>query len=77
MKKTTYQCSTCGVVTDDKSHLCKPQAIAGREDYCGQPSSTEEAACAPINESLDYECASCGQRTEKPELVCHPTRTKE
>lgn len=73
--KQVFECSTCGIVTEKKEHLCKPVALDGQSDYCGQPVDKKVALmCADETARLDYECRNCGRTTEAPELVCAPKK---
>jgi hypothetical protein len=73
--KQVFECSTCGVVTESKEHLCRPVAVAGMSDYCGQPVTKQTAMmCAEETARLAYECSSCGRTTEQPDLVCAPKK---
>ena len=71
--KKIFECSTCGIVTENKRHLCKPVELEGQSDYCGQPLGRKTAfMCAEETTRLDYQCRSCGRTAESPELVCAP-----
>ena len=71
--KQTFECATCGIVTENKSNLCKPVELEGRGDYCGQPVGKKTAMmCAEETARLDYECSHCGRTAEKADLVCSP-----
>ncbi len=72
--KKSYKCSTCGVISEERQHLCSPQAVAGKQDYCGQPVEEAGPVCGPMSRSLEYECGSCGRPAEKPDMVCNPER---
>lgn len=71
--KKIFECSTCGIVTEDSSHLCRPVELEGQGDYCGQPLGKKTAfMCAEEMARLDYQCSRCGRTTEWPDLVCAP-----
>lgn len=75
--KQTYECTTCGIVTENRGHLCQPVALEGRGDYCGQPIGKKTALmCAVETDRLDYECSNCGRTAEKSDLVCAPRKVK-
>jgi len=73
--KKKYECATCGIVTGNHGHLCKPVEVAGLGDYCGQPVTKKTAMmCAEETSRLDYECGNCGRTAETPDLVCAPKK---
>ncbi len=72
----TYKCGTCGVITEEQSHLCHPQEISGKGDYCGQSIDAAETMCQPMLESLEYECSTCGRPAEKSEMICKPVKLR-
>ncbi|HEX9778234.1 MAG TPA: hypothetical protein VGA63_08820 [Geopsychrobacteraceae bacterium] len=70
----TYECATCGVISEGTEHLCKPRILEGKHDYCGSGAEKVSQMCETMSGSLEYECASCGRPAENPDLVCQPTR---
>ena len=32
---SNYKCGKCGVVTDNKNHLCKPEPMENKSEFCG------------------------------------------
>ena len=73
--KKIYECSTCGIVTEQPEHLCKPVVLDGQSDFCGQPLGKRTALmCAEETARLDYQCGNCGRTAEQPELVCAPKK---
>ena len=70
----TYECATCGVISEGAEHLCNPQALKGKHDYCGKSAEKTSRMCEPMSAGLEYECSSCGRPAENPDLVCKPTR---
>lgn len=69
-----YECSNCGVVTEDKQHLCQPKEVEGKEEYCGV--NPVRDICEKMNESVSFECRICGRAAESKDLLCDPHRTK-
>ena len=69
-----YECGRCGVVSEESNHLCQPQEVAGREDYCNVLAPRD--ICNSMNETLAFECASCGRPAEKKELLCDPHKIR-
>jgi predicted RNA-binding Zn-ribbon protein involved in translation (DUF1610 family) len=67
--KKTYECEKCGVVTDERNHLCVPGSVDSMDSYCG---STGDASkmCDAVREKAKYTCTTCGRNAEKAELVC-------
>ena len=75
--KQTFECATCGIVTESKSHLCTPVKLEGKGDYCGQPIGRKTALmCAGETGRLDYQCGNCGRTAEQSDLVCAPKKMK-
>ncbi len=72
--KEIFKCERCGVIGGSSDHLCKPHALAGKGDYCGQPVEESGSVCASMIKTLDYECETCGRPTEDPAMVCRPVR---
>lgn len=71
--KRVYECSTCGIVTEKRGHLCTPVALEDMSDYCGQPIGRKTARMCPEETArLDYQCGNCGRTAEAPEHVCAP-----
>ncbi|BCR06193.1 hypothetical protein DESUT3_32620 [Desulfuromonas versatilis] len=69
----TYKCSSCGVISDERDHLCKPEKNASRADYCGSGPEKISQMCDQMDQNLKYQCFTCGRPTDKPDLVCNPT----
>ena len=67
--KQRFECEKCGVVTDDRSHLCSPRSVSGLSDYCGSPSEKSQM-CDSIKETAEYTCVTCGRTAEKAEMIC-------
>ncbi|UJS18411.1 MAG: hypothetical protein L3J17_04950 [Candidatus Jettenia sp.] len=72
---TIYSCGTCGLVTTDKGHLCKPipakKVIACK--FCGTLTDDPRHVCVPKLVNLKYTCDSCGRLAPKRELLCSPS----
>lgn len=69
-----YECSNCGVITEDKQHLCQPKEIAGKDDYCG--TNPDRDICDTMHKSVSFECRNCGRAAESKDLLCDPHRIK-
>lgn len=69
-----FECSKCGVVTEDKPHLCQPKEVEGKEEYCGI--NPDRDICDTMHESVSFECHICGRAAESKELLCDPHRIK-
>lgn len=71
-----YRCASCGTVTTEKGHLCKPEPVEGDCSYCGQPVENAQHMCKPMREKLEYVCGACGRpaTATQPELVCKPKK---
>ncbi|HAD04190.1 MAG: hypothetical protein A2091_09525 [Desulfuromonadales bacterium GWD2_61_12] len=69
-----YECGRCGVVSEASNHLCQPLEVAGREGYCGILAPRD--ICDSMQESLTFECASCGRPAENKELLCDPHKIR-
>ncbi|MEK6558949.1 MAG: hypothetical protein AABZ43_02295 [Planctomycetota bacterium] len=70
-----YSCETCGLVTTNKGHLCKPiiaeKVVACK--FCGTITGDPRHVCAPKIVNLKYFCDSCGRLAPKRELLCRPS----
>lgn len=71
--KKLYECERCGVVTEERDHLCSPKSVDGLGAYCGS-SSDVSAMCDDIRETAGYTCSTCGRTAENPELVCNSVK---
>lgn len=71
--KKLYECSKCGVVTDERDHLCSAKTVDSMDAYCG---STGNAAqmCDSIRDKASCTCITCGRSAEKAEMVCNTLR---
>ncbi len=65
-----YECEKCGVVTDDRSHLCSPRSVESMNDYCGSAGDKSQM-CDSIRENAEYTCVTCGRTAEKADMVCN------
>ncbi len=70
---TTYECTQCGMITENKSHLCNPVALESRASHCG-PKASANNMCKEEKTRYEFECGNCGRPTEDPDKVCHPTK---
>jgi len=66
----TYKCRNCGAVTTTPGHLCAPEPVASKSEYCGQSAQP----CEPKQQTIQYTCGQCGRAAEQPDLLCKPTR---
>jgi hypothetical protein len=79
-----YKCTNCGAVTTEKGHLCAPEQVAGKGEYCGASGKAAGQACASSaksagqacgsHQNLAYECEKCGRPAEQADLLCKPTK---
>lgn len=69
-----YECGSCGVVSEDKGHLCVPKELASRDEFCG--TNPDRDICDTMSESVTFECGTCGRAAESKELLCHPHKTR-
>lgn len=68
-----YECTTCGVVTNNKKHLCQAEEVAeGRS--CGGDREKEKAMCDPMQQKADFRCGFCDRPSSDPELLCNPEK---
>ncbi|MCE7911082.1 MAG: hypothetical protein DCC43_15710 [Candidatus Brocadia sp.] len=70
-----YTCKTCGLVMEEKGHLCNPipakKVVACK--YCGTTTGDPRHVCSPKLVSLKYICDSCGRLAAKREMLCRPS----
>lgn len=70
-----YSCKTCGLVTQEKGHLCNPipskKVVACK--HCGTITSDPRHVCSPTLVNLKYSCDSCGRLAPKREMLCRPS----
>jgi len=69
---SNYKCGKCGVVTDNKNHLCKPEPVENKSEFCGSGPDRDSQICESMAQHLSFQCSTCGRPAEKPELVCKP-----
>jgi len=70
-----YECGSCGVVTEESTHLCEPRPVESRRDFCG--SAPESAGmCDTMKKTLEYECGNCGRPVESAGLACNPVKRR-
>jgi predicted RNA-binding Zn-ribbon protein involved in translation (DUF1610 family) len=67
--KSLFECGKCGVVTEDRSHLCSPQSVDSMSDYCGS-SGNKSHMCDSIREEAEYSCTTCGRTADKAAILC-------
>jgi DNA-directed RNA polymerase subunit RPC12/RpoP len=67
-----YTCARCGVVSDDKNHICRPEVIDDRSEICASEPKRDGRICESMAQHLSYECSACGRPADKPDLVCKP-----
>ncbi len=73
--KDLYECTTCGMVTETKGHLCQPEKLENRGDYCGQPVDYKTGKmCGKEIKRFEFECSNCGRPAEQADLVCAPKK---
>ncbi len=69
----TLECSTCGMITKARNHLCNPVELERRIDHC-DPSPSDANMCEEEKGRLEYECGICGRQTEDASIVCIPNK---
>lgn len=69
---SNYKCGNCGVVTDNKNHLCKPEPVENKSEFCGSGPDRDSQICESMAQHLSFQCSTCGRPADKPELVCKP-----
>ena len=76
--KKVYKCQTCGLVTTEKGHLCRPKEVkkAYTCEYCGITVSDPRHVCKPKVAKLNYVCDACGRVAVGKEEVCQPKKIK-
>jgi DNA-directed RNA polymerase subunit RPC12/RpoP len=67
--KKNYECERCGVVTDNRDHLCVPKSVDNIHSYCGFAGDVANM-CDSIREKAAYTCVTCGRMAEKAEMIC-------
>jgi hypothetical protein len=70
---SAYKCGKCGVISDQKDHICQPQEVESRAEFCGSGPEHISQMCEPMAENLRFQCFTCGRPSEHPNLVCSPT----
>jgi len=70
---SSYKCGTCGVISDESDHLCRPDTIADRSEFCGSGPENIGRICEEMDRKLEFQCFTCGRPTDKPDMVCNPT----
>ena len=71
MKKTIYECTVCGVVSQAREQLCQPRPQSARLEYCGT-SKDADTMCEATQKSIPFVCRSCGRAARQAELLCRP-----
>jgi hypothetical protein len=69
-----YECQTCGIISEDRSHVCSPKSLESRVDFCGTILENAKEMCDSMKESRPYHCDNCGRPAEKASMVCSPIR---
>lgn len=68
-----YECGKCGVVTDNRNHLCSPKSVDGMNAYCGSSGAASQM-CDSIRSTAKYTCTTCGRNAESAGMVCHSVK---
>lgn len=68
-----YECKKCGVVTDERNHLCSPRSVADMNAYCGSAGDISQM-CDSIRLEAKYTCTTCGRTAERVGMVCHSVK---
>ncbi len=71
-----YTCETCGMVTSEKGHLCKPKEMKQAYvcEYCGVTVANPRHVCKPKVAKLNYVCDACGRVAVDKGDVCKPNK---
>jgi DNA-directed RNA polymerase subunit RPC12/RpoP len=76
MAKTSgsYICSTCGVATTGKGHLCNPVKLEKLTacKYCGRLADNPRHVCVPMVIKIKYACGNCGRVATSRNFLCNP-----
>ena len=74
--KKGYICSTCGLVTASKGHLCSPVMVdkAYSCEYCRAVVGNPRHVCKPKAVKFSYVCDACGRVAAKKTELCMPER---
>lgn len=71
-----YSCSTCGLVTTSKGHLCSPVPVSSLKvvkcGYCGEVSTDPRHVCQPKLVTLKFFCENCGRLANTKGMLCRP-----
>ena len=75
-KPRRYICSTCGIVTTAKGHLCSPVALdkAVKCEYCGVLAGNARHVCKPKAAKIGYVCDACGRMAVRKTEICVPKK---
>ncbi|MEZ4598609.1 MAG: hypothetical protein R2940_02330 [Syntrophotaleaceae bacterium] len=68
--RETFECEKCGVISEDRSHLCSPREAESLSDYCGS-AGDKSKMCDSIQETAEFTCVSCGRTAEGADMVCN------
>jgi hypothetical protein len=68
-----YKCGTCGVVSDERGHLCEPEKTASWAEFCSSGPEHVSQICEEIDRKLEFQYFTSGRPTDKPDLFCNPT----
>lgn len=66
-----YECSSCGVISQEDEHLCQPQRLENMGVYCGTQ-KVEPHMCDEMKAHLPHVCGTCGRPAEQADMVCDP-----
>ncbi|WP_303720613.1 hypothetical protein [Malonomonas rubra] len=69
----SYKCMTCGVISDEMDHLCEPEQMQSRKEYCGSGPEHISKMCDEMDRNLQFQCFTCGRPSDKPDMICNPT----
>lgn len=73
---SAYKCGKCGVVSVEENHVCQPEEVVSRGEFCGSGPEHVSQMCDSMSDRLNFQCNSCGRPTDHPNLVCSPIRIR-
>lgn len=72
---TTFQCTTCGKISSDKSEICdSSKEISSLYvcESCNKHSASQESICNPVKVEPSFYCGKCGTSAHEKGKLCEP-----